>query len=162
MRSTSLCPPRVRPRTRVIFVFAPLSSTKSSSCTGSWANCSCQWALLSATASAAMRPRLQRAPLPKLLAHAAHRSHTKTENLGNFASALASLVELQNALADGDRDGRHSPTLAHNYFPGKLHHLWKCSSKAAPFSAFGILFNSRMPAVRRNLVRNGRPSKPIP
>src|SRR5215469_9751358 len=76
-----------------------------------------------------MRPRLQRAPLPKLLAHAAHRSHTKTENLGNFASALASLVELQNALADGDRDGRHSPTLAHNYFPGKLHHLWKCSSQ---------------------------------
>ena len=78
-----------------------------------------------------MRPRLQRAPLPKLLAHAAHRSHTKTENMGNFARALASLVELQNALADGDRDGRHSPTLAHNYFPGKLHHLWKCSSGAS-------------------------------
>src|SRR5215469_8693669 len=75
-----------------------------------------------------MRPRLQRAPLPKLLAHAAHRSHTKTENLGNFASALASLVELQNPLADRDRDGRHSPTLAHNCFPIKLHHLWKCSS----------------------------------
>src|SRR5229473_549388 len=49
MCATSLCPPRARPRQRVIFVWAPLSSTNTSWATSSAANCSCQRALFSAT-----------------------------------------------------------------------------------------------------------------
>ncbi|MCI0353960.1 MAG: hypothetical protein L0099_02820, partial [Acidobacteria bacterium] len=70
---------------------------------------------------------LQRAALVKLLAHAAHRGHAKTEKLRNLASAFASLIELQNSPAQRDRDGRHSPTLPQERLSVKLHHLWKCS-----------------------------------
>src|SRR5208282_1370644 len=78
-------------------------------------------------ASTAMGPRLERAALVKLLAHAAHRGHTKTKKLCDFASALTSLVELQNSLARRDRDGCHSPTLSQERVFVKLHHLWNCS-----------------------------------
>src|SRR5208282_3325681 len=82
-------------------------------------------------ASTAMGPRLERAALVKLLAHAAHRGHTKTKKLCDFASALTSLVELQNSLARRDRDGCHSPTLSQERVFVKLHHLWNCS-RASP------------------------------
>src|SRR5208282_5928629 len=49
MRARSLCPPRARPRRRVILVLAPLSSTNTSRFTAALANCSCQPALLAAT-----------------------------------------------------------------------------------------------------------------
>src|SRR5208282_4782096 len=49
MRAKSLCPPRARPRRRVILVLAPLSSTNTRAATGSTANGSCQPALLAAT-----------------------------------------------------------------------------------------------------------------
>src|ERR1019366_289561 len=49
MRATSLCPPRARPRKRVILVLAPLSSTNTSRDAVSTANRSCQLALFSAT-----------------------------------------------------------------------------------------------------------------
>src|SRR5271155_1075491 len=49
MRATSLRPPRARPRHRVIWVLAPLSSTKTKLVKGSTANCSCHRALFSAT-----------------------------------------------------------------------------------------------------------------
>src|SRR5260370_12373432 len=49
MRATSLRPPRARPRKRVIWVLAPLSSTKTRPVTGSAANRSCQRSLFSAT-----------------------------------------------------------------------------------------------------------------
>src|SRR6266566_9838980 len=75
-----------------------------------------------------MSPRLERAALPKLLAHPAYRRHAKTEKLGNLASALASLVELENPPPHRDRNGSHGPTLSHNHVSVKLHHLWKCSS----------------------------------
>src|SRR6266705_556920 len=74
-----------------------------------------------------MSPRLERAALPKLLAHPAYRRHAKTEKLGNLASALASLVELENPPPHRDRNGSHGPTLSHNHVSVKLHHLWKCS-----------------------------------
>src|SRR6266851_5145184 len=74
-----------------------------------------------------MSPRLERAALPKLLAHPAYRRHAKTEKLGNLASALASLVELENPLPHRDRNGSHGPTLSHNHVSVKIHHLWKCS-----------------------------------
>ena len=80
-------------------------------------------------ASTAMGPRLERAALVKLLAHAAHRGHTKTKKLCDFASALTSLVELQNSLARRDRDGCHSPTLSQERVFVKLHHLWNCSKR---------------------------------
>jgi hypothetical protein len=60
-----------------------------------------------AAASTAMSPRLQRAALSELLTHAAHRGHAKAEKLCNVASALVSLVELQNSPAKKNRDGRH-------------------------------------------------------
>src|SRR6266566_126810 len=74
-----------------------------------------------------MSPRLERAALPKLLAHPAYRRHAKTEKFGNLASALASLVELENPPPHRDRNGSHGPTLSHNHVSVKLHHLWKCS-----------------------------------
>src|SRR6266566_9935918 len=77
-----------------------------------------------------MSPRLERAALPKLLAHPAYRRHAKTEKFGNLASALASLVELENPPPHRDRNGSHGPTLSHNHVSVKLHHLWKCSSMA--------------------------------
>src|ERR1700719_4354741 len=49
MRPTNLRPPRARPRNRVIFVLAPLSSTKTKRCTGWETNRSCHCALFSAT-----------------------------------------------------------------------------------------------------------------
>src|ERR1700691_2514146 len=49
MRASSLCPPRARPRRRVILVWAPLSSTNTRWARGSAANTSCQRALFSAT-----------------------------------------------------------------------------------------------------------------
>jgi hypothetical protein len=52
---------------------------------------------------------MQRAALPKLLAHASHRSHAKTEELGDLTTALASFVELENASTHGDRYGCHRP-----------------------------------------------------
>ena len=60
-----------------------------------------------------MRPRLQRTALPKLLAHPAYRRDTKTEKLGNLASALAAFIELKNALTHGDRYGSHGHILCH-------------------------------------------------
>src|SRR6267143_1108340 len=101
MRPTNLCPPRARPRQRGVGLlgeqlFEPL------------------FAFLGEqrAPSAATSPRLQRAALLKLLAHAAHRGHAKTEHLCNFASALALLVEVQNSPAHRNRDGRHSPYTA--------------------------------------------------
>src|SRR6266704_5429730 len=79
-----------------------------------------------------MSPRLERAALPKLLAHPAYRRHAKPEKLGNLASALASLVELENPPPHRDRNGSHGPTLSHNHVSVKLHHLWKCSSGPLP------------------------------
>src|SRR5260370_15630534 len=49
MRPTTLCPAGARPRSRVILVLAPLSSTNTSPVTGSSDSCSCQRALCSAT-----------------------------------------------------------------------------------------------------------------
>src|SRR6266566_5125184 len=82
-----------------------------------------------------MSPRLERAALPKLLAHPAYRRHAKTEKLGNLASALASLVELENPPPHRDRNGSHGPTLSHNHVSVKLHHLWKCSKRCVELAA---------------------------
>ena len=79
-------------------------------------------------APTAMSPRLQRAALLKLLAHAAYCGHAKTKKLGNFARALASLVKLQNALAHRNRYGSHEHTVLHIFPFVKLHYLWKRSS----------------------------------
>src|SRR5450631_2535275 len=49
MRATSLCPPRARPRKRVILVLAPLSSTNTRRAAVCTANRSCHFALFSAT-----------------------------------------------------------------------------------------------------------------
>src|SRR6266566_6969772 len=86
-----------------------------------------------------MSPRLERAALPKLLAHPAYRRHAKTEKLGNLASALASLVELENPPPHRDRNGSHGPTLSHNHVSVKLHHLWKCSKPRISKSVPGYL-----------------------
>src|SRR6266699_1093578 len=83
-----------------------------------------------------MSPRLERAALPKLLAHPAYRRHAKTEKLGNLASALASLVELENPPPHRDRNGSHGPTLSHNHVSVKLHHLWKCSRLSSADDAY--------------------------
>jgi len=91
-----------------------------------------------------MSPRLERAALPKLLAHPAYRRHAKTEKLGNLASALASLVELENPPPHRDRNGSHGPTLSHNHVSVKLHHLWKCSkSSTEAMNALGKKVNLR-------------------
>src|SRR6266566_6431663 len=82
-----------------------------------------------------MSPRLERAALPKLLAHPAYRRHAKTEKFGNLASALASLVELENPPPHRDRNGSHGPTLSHNHVSVKLHHLWKCSKRCVELAA---------------------------
>src|SRR5271166_2348800 len=172
MRASSLCPPRARPRRRVILVLAPLSSTNTRAATASAANCLYQPALLAATSgrsrSAAARvffkppsqppqpeidrgsaeravqagaqlgqggiglrrqqfaqslfallgeqglaptpigPRLQRAALAKLLAHAAYRRHTEAAKLRDLLGALAPLVKFQNALAEGNRNSSHA------------------------------------------------------
>src|SRR5271157_855964 len=62
-------------------------------------------------ASTQMRLGFQGAALAKLLAHAAHRGHAEAGKLRDLAGALAAFVELQNALAQGNRDGSHEPTL---------------------------------------------------
>jgi len=83
-------------------------------------------------APTAMSPRLQRAALLKLLAHAAYCGHAKTKKLGNFARALASLVKLQNALAHRNRYGSHEHTVLHIFPFVKLHYLWKRSKVGIP------------------------------
>src|SRR6266705_2982492 len=94
-----------------------------------------------------MSPRLERAALPKLLAHPAYRRHAKTEKLGNLASALASLVELENPPPHRDRNGSHGPTLSHNHVSVKLHHLWKCSNRH--FMLFLTASMIYLPGVKR-------------
>src|SRR5579875_177522 len=68
MRARSLAPPSARPRSRVILVLAPLSSTNTRRAVGSTANSSCQRALLSATSgrscSAAARVFFKVPPQP--------------------------------------------------------------------------------------------------
>src|SRR6266566_5895322 len=101
-----------------------------------------------------MSPRLERAALPKLLAHPAYRRHAKTEKLGNLASALASLVELENPPPHRDRNGSHGPTLSHNHVSVKLHHLWKCSkTRRAPLISFAV----RCPEVAMGRIRSASP-----
>ena len=186
MRASSLPPARARPRKRVIFVLAPLSSTKTSRHAGSAARCLCHRALFSATsgrfcsaanrvffisptqlpqpqidrgspkgtiqasaqlrqggvrllgqqlaqsflalfreqcfASTQMRLGLERAALPEPLAHPAYRRHAKPQEFRDLSSALALLIELQNALAHRNRYGSHEHTLPPTFPFVKLHY----------------------------------------
>src|SRR5882762_2466676 len=70
----------------------------------------------------------KRAALPKLLAHSAHRRHTKPQELRNLPGALAPFIKLQNALAHRNRYGSHEHTLPYASLLIKLYYLWKCSS----------------------------------
>src|SRR5208282_1739851 len=78
-----------------------------------------------------MRPGLERAALLELLAHPTHRRHAKAQKLRDLSSALALLIELQNALAHRNRYGSHEHTVPHTFPLVKLHYLWKCSSPKA-------------------------------
>jgi len=49
-----------------------------------------------------MRLGLQRAPLAKLLAHAAHRRQAETRKLCDLSPVLALLVKFKNALPQGN------------------------------------------------------------
>src|SRR6266851_973265 len=71
--------------------------------------------------------RLQRAALPELLAHPAHRRHAKPQKFRDLSSALVPFIELQNAPTHGKRYGSHKHTLSHIFLFVKLHYLWKCS-----------------------------------
>src|SRR5713226_6501825 len=72
--------------------------------------------------------RLQRAALPELLAHPAHRRHAKPQKFRDLSSALVPFIELQNAPTHGKRYGSHKRTLSHLFLFVKLYYLWKCSS----------------------------------
>ena len=61
--------------------------------------------------STQVRLWLQRASLPKLLAHAPHRRDAKTRKLRDLSRALSAVVEFQNAPADRNRYGSHEHTL---------------------------------------------------
>src|SRR5882672_7172251 len=74
----------------------------------------------------------KRAALPKLLAHSAHRRHTKPQELRNLPGALAPFIKLQNALAHRNRYGSHEHTLPYAFLFIKLYYLWKCSKSAVP------------------------------
>src|SRR5882672_9240280 len=71
----------------------------------------------------------KRAALPKLLAHSAHRRHTKPQELRNLPGALAPFIKLQNALAHRNRYGSHEHTLPYAFLFIKLYYLWKCSKQ---------------------------------
>ena len=71
---------------------------------------------------------LQRAPLPKLLAHAPHRRDAKTRKLRDLPSAFAQLVEFENSLADRNRYGSQGYTLPRRRALVKLHYVWKYPS----------------------------------
>src|SRR5216684_675323 len=72
--------------------------------------------------------RLQRAALPELLAHPAHRRHAKPQKFRDLSSALVPFIELQNAPTHGKRYGSHKRTLSHLFLFVKLYYLWKCSN----------------------------------
>src|ERR1700693_2757913 len=69
---------------------------------------------------------LERAALPELLAHPAHRRHAETRKLCDLAGAFAPFIELQNAPAHRHRYRSHRHTLSNNLSFVKLHNLWKC------------------------------------
>src|SRR5713226_1809700 len=73
----------------------------------------------------------KRAALPILLAHSAHRRHTKPQEFRNLPGALAPFIKLQNALAHRNRYGSHGHTLPYAFLFIKLYYLWKCSSLTA-------------------------------
>ena len=62
-------------------------------------------------ASTQIRPGLQRAALPKPLAHATHRRDAEARKLRDLPRAPAAFVEFQDALADRNRYGSHEHTL---------------------------------------------------
>jgi hypothetical protein len=169
--ATRLWPRGARPRRRVIWVLAPLSSTKTSRSTGSSDNRPCQGALFSATsgrfcsaaksvffigqtqpspppvhrgsaegtiqarpqlrqrrvrlrlhqlfqaglacggqqgvASAQMGLRFQRVAFLKPLPDPPHRRHAKTQKLRDLTGAFALPVEVDDALAHGNRNRSH-------------------------------------------------------
>ena len=71
----------------------------------------------------------KRAALPILLAHSAHRRHTKPQEFRNLPGALAPFIKLQNALAHRNRYGSHGHTLPYAFLFIKLYYLWKCSNQ---------------------------------
>lgn len=71
--------------------------------------------------------RLERAACSELLADPAHRRDAVAETGGDLGRALSLVVELNDALANGDGDsfhGQKSITLPSN----TLHYLWKRSN----------------------------------
>src|SRR5712691_10966035 len=81
----------------------------------------------------------KRAALPILLAHSAHRRHTKPQEFRNLPGALAPFIKLQNALAHRNRYGSHGHTLPYAFLFIKLYYLWKCSNLKTRIEQFGLL-----------------------
>jgi hypothetical protein len=62
-------------------------------------------------AATPMRLRFQRSALLEVLAHAAHRRHTITQNGGNLLGPMALVVEVNDSFPHGYRDSFHPHTL---------------------------------------------------
>src|SRR5260370_31896599 len=100
--------------------------------------------------------RLQRAALPELLAHPAHRRHAKPQKFRDLSSDLVPCIELQNAPTHGKRYGSHKHTLSHIFLFVKLHELWKCSNvrnerRRAPLAKSTSLTHYAIRVIRKDV-----------
>src|SRR5712691_8255186 len=82
----------------------------------------------------------KRAALPILLAHSAHRRHTKPQEFRNLPGALAPFIKLQNALAHRNRYGSHGHTLPYAFLFIKLYYLWKCAKESGIGDHFSLSY----------------------
>lgn len=77
-------------------------------------------------AAAPVGLRLERAAGLVVLANPAHSRDAVAETRGDLGRALALVVELNDPLADGNRDGFHPQSLS-PFAALSLHYLWKRS-----------------------------------